>query len=61
VSDARDYGYDVVGVTVIACRNDGSPVVVSSDPSVAPARTDRTHYERMVRSLCSEFRARFGR
>jgi hypothetical protein len=61
VSDARDYGYDVVGVTVIECRNDGSPVVVSSDPSVAPARTDRTHYERMVRGLCSEFRARFGR
>lgn len=61
VSDARDYGYDVVGVTVLDCRNDGSPVRIVHDPSMAPAKTDRTHYERMIRSLCSEFRGRFGR
>jgi hypothetical protein len=61
VSDARDYGYDVVGITVIDCRNDGSTVTVVEDPSMSPTRDDRTHYERMVRSLCSEFRGRFGR
>lgn len=61
VSDARDYGYDVVGVTVIECRNDGSPVLVSTNPAVVPGKTDRTHYERMMRSLCSQFRGRFGR
>ncbi|WP_324427047.1 hypothetical protein [Azohydromonas sp.] len=60
-SDARDYGYDVVGITVVECRNDGSPVRVIDDPTTAPARTDRTHYERMVRSICSEFRGRFPR
>ena len=57
-TDSRDYGYDVVGTTVIDCRNDGSPVnVIEGDP--APSIEDRTHYERMVRSLCSEFRSRF--
>lgn len=61
VSDARDYGYDVVGITVVDCRNDGSAVRVVDDPNIAPARTDRTNYERMVRSICSEFRGRFGR
>ncbi len=61
VSDARDYGYDVVGVTVIDCRNDGSPVSVVDDASLAPRSDVRTNYERMVRSICSEFRGRFGR
>lgn len=61
VSDARDYGYDVVGVTVLKCCNDGSTVEVVRDPAVAPAANDRVHYERMVRALCSEYRARFFR
>ena len=57
-SDSRDFGYDVIGATVLECRNDGSPVfVVNADP--APSLSDRTHYERMVRSVCSEFRSRF--
>jgi hypothetical protein len=55
---ARDIGYDVVGVTVIECRNDGSPVLVSNGPS-APKTSDHHHYERMIRSLCSEYRSRF--
>jgi hypothetical protein len=59
--DSREYGYDVVGVTVLDCRNDGSPVSVVSDPAVAPSRADRLHYERMIRGLCSEYRSRFGR
>ena len=58
VSDSRDFGYDVIGATVLDCRNDGSPVVVvDADP--APSLSDRLHYERMVRSVCSEFRSRF--
>lgn len=61
ISDARDYGYDVVGITVVNCRNDGSPVTLVNDPNTAPSASDRTHYERMVRSVCSEFRGRFGR
>jgi hypothetical protein len=61
VSDSRDYGYDVVGVTVLDCRNDGSAVEVVQDPTLAPKRSDRTHYERMIRAICSEYRSRFGR
>lgn len=56
--EVKEYGYDVLGVTVLDCRNDGSPVsVLHDDP--APSKSDHVHYERMIRSLCSEFRARF--
>jgi hypothetical protein len=56
--NASGIGYDVVGVTVVECRNDGSPVVLcESDP--APGPDSHVHYERMLRSLCSEFRSRF--
>ena len=57
--DTKDFGFDVVGTTVVACRNDGSPVsVVSKSP--APSTTDHHHYERMIRSICSEYRSRFS-
>jgi hypothetical protein len=56
-NDSRDYGFDVIGTTVVDCRNDGSPVTIV-DGVPAPAINDRTHYERMLRSLCSEFRGR---
>ena len=60
-SDSSDYGYDVVGITTLDCRNDGSAVRVIDDPAVGPALMEHTRYDRMVRSLCSEFRNRFGR
>lgn len=52
------YGYDVIGVSVLDCRNDGTPVTILSDPP-APSRSDHLHYERMIRSICSEYRSRF--
>jgi hypothetical protein len=56
-SKSNQYGYDVVGTTVVDCRNDGSPVVVlRTDP--APTSKDHTHYERMLVSLCGKFRER---
>jgi hypothetical protein len=61
VGDVSAYGYDVVGITVVECANDGTEVRVIEDPTLAPTRSAHTHYERMVRSLCSEFRGRFGR
>lgn len=54
----KDLGYDAVGVTVIECANDGSPVVVCGG-SAAPSNTEHVHYGRMMVSLCSEFRRRF--
>lgn len=59
VTELGGYGYDVIGVTVIDCRNDGSPVSVAT--SAPFARTDsRVRYDRMVRSICSEFRHRYA-
>jgi hypothetical protein len=59
-SDARSFGYDLIGVTVLDCRNDKSPVsVVSGDP--APGATSNINYDRMMVGLCSQYRARFGR
>lgn len=60
-SDTKEYGYDAVGITMLDCKNDGSPVTVIDDANLAPRPSDRVHYERMVRSLCSEYRARFAR
>ncbi len=58
---ARDIeiGFDVIGVTVVECRNDGSPVTVLSRPP-APSTAEHYHYERMIRSLCGEYRSRFS-
>ncbi|HMM50104.1 MAG TPA: hypothetical protein PKD87_00610 [Burkholderiaceae bacterium] len=57
--DSGAIGYDVIGVTVVDCRNDGSPVtLVAGDP--APDRHSHINYDRMIVGLCSEYRARFG-
>lgn len=56
----RDLGYEVVGALTIVCRNDGSPVEIS-DGAAAPSRTSHIRYEKMIRSVCSEYRARYGR
>ncbi len=56
--DLPSLGYDVIGVTAIDCRNDGTAVrVISERP--APARDEHHHYERMIRAICAEFRDRF--
>jgi hypothetical protein len=61
VGDTLTYGYDVIGITAISCLNDGSPVKIIENSAVGPARSEHTHYERMVRGICSEYRARFTR
>jgi hypothetical protein len=57
--DVPAIGYDVVGVSVIACRNDGSAVHLITTPP-APDIGSHINYERMLRNLCSEYRARFS-
>lgn len=58
--DKRDVGYDVVGVSVVSCRNDGSPVeLLTSEP--APSKAQHVNYERMIVLLCSEYRSRFAK
>jgi hypothetical protein len=55
---SHDIGYDVIGVTVIDCKNDGSAVELSTSSS-APTTSEHLHYERMIRALCGEYRSRF--
>ena len=57
--DVPSIGYDVLGLTVVDCRNDGSPVTVVTDEP-APARSNHLHYEQMLRNLCAEYRSKFG-
>ncbi|MGN2252527.1 hypothetical protein ACFWZ4_04075 [Frateuria sp. GZRe12] len=48
-------GYDAVGALSIACRNDGTPVTVSTG-ECSPATDSSIHYERMVRQICAAYR-----
>lgn len=57
--DAQGMGYDVIGATVLDCKNDGSAVTVL-DHEPAPTRNHHLRYERMIVNLCSEYRARFA-
>jgi hypothetical protein len=56
--DMKDFGFDVIGATVVDCRNDGSAVSVLTK-APAPSTTDHHQYERMIRSICAEYRSRF--
>ncbi len=58
VQGGERFGYDVIGVTVIDCKNDGSPVTVVTKPP-GPSTSDHVHYDRMIRSICSAYRSRF--
>lgn len=57
-ADSKQIGFDAIGVTVINCRNDGSPVILEK-AAPAPSTSDHVHYDRMIRSVCSAFRSRF--
>jgi hypothetical protein len=56
--DVGSFGYDVIGVTVLECANDGSEVIVT-EGEPAPSKSQHYHYERMISSLCSQYRSRF--
>lgn len=58
-SKVAAFGYDVVGTTVMDCRNDGSPISLVNDTDLAPKVNDRLNYDQMVKGICSAFRARF--
>jgi hypothetical protein len=52
-------GFDVVGASIVKCRNDGSPVTVDAKFKW-PEGSAHITYERLVRGICSEYRARAG-
>jgi len=58
-ANEQHFGFDAIGATVIDCRNDGSDVkLVETAP--APSPREHHHYQRMIQTLCSRYRERFG-
>lgn len=52
-------GFDALGIVVVDCRNDGSPVLVCTvDP--APRPQDDYHYDQMIRRAANQYAYRFS-
>lgn len=58
-SGSGQRGFDAVGVVVLSCRNDGSPVDVLSEPP-APEVGDAFHYDSLIERIDTIYAARFG-
>lgn len=52
-------GFDAIGILVLECRNDGSPIHIRNGPP-APAATSDFHYEQMIRRLGNIYDTRFA-
>jgi hypothetical protein len=52
-------GYDAIGIVVVSCRNDGSPVTLLAD-APAPQRQDSYHYTVMIDRLRTIYATRFA-
>lgn len=52
-------GFDALGVVLLKCRNDGSPVeLVSGNP--APGPSDTFHYDTLIERVDTIYASRFG-
>jgi len=51
-------GYDALGIVVVDCKNDGSPITLVSGPP-APVASDLYHYDQMVRRAAQIYDTRF--
>ena len=47
-------GYDAIGILVVHCRNDGTPITVVSAPP-APQPNDLFHYDAMIRRTLHQY------
>lgn len=52
-------GYDAIGIVVVDCVNDGTPVTVVTKPP-APPPSDLYHYDQMVRRAAQIYDTRFA-
>jgi hypothetical protein len=52
-------GFDAIAITVVECRNDGSPVSLVEDER-APRSGDAFHYETMILRLAQLYATRFA-
>jgi hypothetical protein len=54
-----DEGFDALGIIVVDCANDGSPVTLVTTPP-APGAQDDYRYDQMVRRAASQYAYRFA-
>lgn len=54
-----DEGFDALGIVVVDCANDGSPVLLVTQPP-APDHSDDYHYDQMVRRASFQYAHRFS-
>lgn len=59
-SATSDSGFDALGVVVVACKNDGSPISLVSCHPPAPAAADDFDYSRFVNRLAHLYATRFA-
>jgi len=52
-------GFDALGIVVVRCRNDGSPVEIVETPP-APPPNDIFHYDAMVRRIAHQYESKFS-
>jgi hypothetical protein len=58
-SKPGEEGFDAVGIVLVECRNDGSPIRVRTSPP-APKPTEDFHYDQMIRRLANIYDSRFA-
>jgi hypothetical protein len=54
-----EIGFDAIGIVVVDCPNDGTPVGVVSAPPAPPAG-DMFHYDQMIRRAAHMYDTRFA-
>ena len=52
-------GFDALGIVVVMCANDGSPVLFDCEPP-APDAHDSDSYDMMIHRLVHQYESRFG-
>jgi hypothetical protein len=52
------HGFDALAISVVSCRNDGTPVTIVDDPP-APQLGDSVHYEAMIARIAHLYESRF--
>jgi hypothetical protein len=55
---STEEGFDAIGIVVVDCRNDGSPIELAIAPPSLPPRDDY-HYDQMVRRIRHQYEVTF--